>query len=81
MEFNSCQTSLEELGLDLVSDEVREQFMEFLNTVPYIQNLVSKDRKYARDLPRDNDGKIIVDITHPHILEDMDYFRPAALHF
>jgi hypothetical protein len=22
-----------------------------------------------------------VDITHPHILEDMDYFRPTALHY
>ncbi len=25
--------------------------------------------------------KIEVDITNPHILEDMDYFRPAMLHF
>ena len=36
---------------------------------------------YAKDLPRDNKGRIIVDITHPHILEDMDYFRPTALHY
>lgn len=29
----------------------------------------------------DNKGKIIVNITDPHILEDMDYFREAAMHF
>lgn len=81
MEFNEFQSSLEDLNLDSQPIEVKEMFMDFLSTVPYIQNLVSPDRKYARDLPRDDKGRIIVDITHPHILEDMDYFRPAARHF
>lgn len=27
------------------------------------------------------ENKIVVDLTNPHILEDMDYFRPAAIHF
>jgi hypothetical protein len=49
--------------------------------VPFIRNLISPDRKYARDLPRDKKGRIIVDLVHPHILEDMDYFRPSALHY
>lgn len=81
MEFNEFQSSLEDLNLDYQPIEVKEMFMDFISTVPYIQNLVSPDRKYARDLPRDDKGRIIVDITHPHILEDMDYFRPAARHF
>tara|TARA_R110002049_G_scaffold231127_1_gene403369 strand:- start:15887 stop:18235 length:2349 start_codon:yes stop_codon:yes gene_type:complete len=29
----------------------------------------------------DPKGRIHVNLTDPHILEDMDYFRPAALHF
>lgn len=29
----------------------------------------------------DPNGRIVVDITNPHILEDMDFFREAAIHF
>jgi hypothetical protein len=43
--------------------------------------MVSPDRKRAKDMPKDSNGKIIVDVTHPHILEDMDYFRPSAIHY
>jgi len=32
-------------------------------------------------LPRDEQGKVIIDITDPPILTDMDYFRPTALHY
>lgn len=34
-------------------------------------------------IPRalDPNGRIVVDLTNPHILEDMDFFRPAAIHF
>jgi hypothetical protein len=49
--------------------------MEILTTVEFVKRLVSPDRPYARDLPRDETGKIIVDITNPHIIEDADYFR------
>lgn len=56
-------------------------FLNFFRNVPLIQRMVSPDRKRACDIERDESGKIIVDITHPHILEDMDYFRQAAIHF
>lgn len=79
--FNSYQTALADLAIDKLPDEVREQFFDFINNVPFIQTLVAKDRKRACDLERDESGKIIVDITKPHILEDMDYFRPTALHY
>lgn len=81
MELNSCQTPIEELGLDTLPKEVQDQFWDFFNNVPYIQILTSKDRPRAKDLPRDEEGKIIIDISHPHILEDMDYFRPTAIHY
>ena len=44
-------------------------------------SLSKEVRGYAKDKSRDAKGRIIVDITKPHVLEDMDYFRPAALHF
>lgn len=79
--LNKYQTSIEDLQIDKLPDEVQEQFHDFMSNIPYIQSLVSSERKYARDLPRDEKGRIIVDLTHPHILENMDYFRPTAIHY
>lgn len=81
MKLNEFQTPLEDLGLEKLPKEIQDQFWDFFWNVPLIQNLVSKDRPRAKDLPRDEEGKIIVDITKPHILEDMEYFMPAAKHF
>lgn len=81
MALNSIQSSFEELKVDNNPKEVIEQFYDFFNNIPFIQNLTKADRKRAKDLPRDAEGKIEVNITEPHILEDMDYFRPSAIHF
>ena len=81
MEFNKYQTQIKDFNLETYPTEVVEQFLDYVNNIPFIQFYTSKDRPYAKDLPRDKEGKVIVDITHPHILEDMDYFRPAAIHF
>lgn len=81
MEFNKYQSTPEELNLAMYPDEVQEQFWDFIQNVPYINRCVSANRPYAKDLPRDEKGRIIVDIVNPHILEDMDYFRPTALHY
>lgn len=79
--LNEFQSTLDSLQFDSQPDEIKEQFIDFISNVPLISRLISPNRKRAKDLPRDEEGKIIVDITNPHILEDMDYFRPAALHF
>ena len=81
MEFNKYQSSIEDLNLSSFPEEIQEQFSNFINNVPFIKNLVSPNRLRATDLPRDEDNKIIINITNPHILEDMDYFRPSAIHF
>ena len=81
MEFNKYQSTLEELEIDKQPEEIQEQFFDFINNVPYIRNLINKDRPYAKDLPKDSSGKIIIDITRPHILEDMNYFRPTAINY
>lgn len=81
MALNSIQSNFEELKVDDNPKEVIEQFYDFFNNIPFIQSLTKEDRKRAKDLPRDTEGKIKVNITEPHILEDMDYFRPSAIHF
>lgn len=78
--FNEYQSSLEDLKLKDYPQEVQEQFYDFVNNVPYIKYMVGK-RPKAKDLPKDNKGRIIVDVTKPHILENMDYFRPSALYY
>lgn len=77
IETNQYNTDITDELLAQYPDEVQEQFLDFMGTVPLLQWMVSNDRPRAKDLPRDERGRIIVDIAHPHILEDMDYFRPA----
>ena len=81
MALNSTQSNFEELRVDDNPKEVIDQFYDFFSNIPFIHNLTKADRKRAKDLPRDAEGKIEVNITEPHILEDMDYFRPSAIHF
>lgn len=81
IQMNKYQTPLTEELLSSLPDEIVEQLYDCINNIPFIRNLVSPNRKYARDLPRDNKGRIVVDLTNPHIIEDADYFRPAALHY
>lgn len=64
-----------------IIEDIKNIFFDFTNTVPYIQRCIDSNRLRAKDLPRDKKGRIIVDITRPHILEDMDYFRPTAICF
>jgi hypothetical protein len=75
---NEYQTPITKSLLDQYPEFVQEQFLDFIDTVPLLKWMISPNRPRAKDLPRDDKGRIIVDITHPHILEDMDYFRPAA---
>lgn len=81
MKVNKYQTNITDEELSKYPKEVQEQFIDYTNSVPYIRILTDSGRLYAKDLPRDTEGKIIIDVTKPHILEDTDYFRPTALHF
>lgn len=79
--MNKYQTELTEELMNTLPQEVQEQLLEILTTVEFVKRLISPNRPYARDLPRDEKGRIIVDITNPHIIENADYFRQPALHF
>ena len=81
MQTNKYQTPIESLNINEQPQEIQEQFWDFISSVPYIRLLISPSRPTAKELKKDQDGKIIVDITQPHILENMDYFRPSAIHF
>ena len=78
---NKYQTELTEELVNSLPQEVQDQLFDIINNVEFVRRLISPDRLYAKDLPRDEDGKIIVDLANPHILENMDYFRPSALHY
>lgn len=81
MEFNKYQTQVSEDELKELPNEVREQFYDVITNVPFIKRMIAKDRPRAKDLKRDSEGKIIIDITKPHTLENVDYFRPTAIHY
>lgn len=89
--FNKCQTPLDELKvknedgsysyLEDLPKEIQEQFFDFLNNVPFIKWLVSPDRPLVSELPKDDEGKAIIDVTRPPILENTNFFRPMAKQF
>lgn len=81
MEFNKYQSTFEELQLDSYPSEVQDEFLDAINSVPLIQHLISPNRPLAKDCPRDENGRIIVDLTNPPIIEDTDYFRPVAIFY
>lgn len=95
IKMNSFQTPLNDELKDSLPKEVWEDIIEYVSTVKFIQNIIApeNERGYIKDKPvmtylDDNnvekefeDGRRLVDLTNPHILEDMDYFRERALFF
>lgn len=80
-EFNKYQTELTEELVNSLPQEVQDQLFDIINNVEFVRRLISPAREYAKDRPRDERGRIIVDLANPHILENMDYFRPSAIHY
>lgn len=78
---NEYQTPITEELRESLPKEVWDQLYEVVTTIPFIQNLISPNRKRAKDLERDELGRIKVDLCNPHIIENMDYFREAALYY
>ena len=84
--MNKFQTVLTEEIKNSVPREVWLELIDILSSITFIKNLVSTEdvRGYAKDKPKSkdyDDGRIEVDLTNPHILEDMDFFREKALFF
>lgn len=79
--MNKYQTELTEELVNSLPQEVQDQLFDIINNVEFVKRLISPTREYAKDRPRDDRGRIIVDLANPHILENMDYFRPSAIHY
>lgn len=79
--MNKYQTELTEELVNSLPQEVQDQLFDIINNVEFAKRLISPAREYAKDRPRDDRGRIIVDLANPHILENMDYFRPSAIHY
>ena len=81
IETNEYQTPITEELLSQYPEEVVQQFTEIVNIVPFIKNLINPNRPKIEDLPRDKEGRAIVDITNPPIYKNADYFRQPALFY
>lgn len=81
IKMNEYQTELTEELISSLPQEVQDQLFDIINNVEFVKRLISPTRELAKDRPKDSKGRIIVDLTNPHILENMDYFRPSALHY
>jgi len=89
--FNKYQSQIP----DNIPKKVYEDLIEYLEAIPFIKHLIAPEsvRGYAKDKPRYSslsdddenkfyyDNRIIVDITKPHILEDLDFFRERAIFY
>ena len=69
LKFNKYQTQLSPEIVTQYPKEVIDELFEYINAVPFIQRLISADRKYAKDLPRDAENKIII----------QDFFKNTVL--
>lgn len=81
IKMNKYQTELTEELVNSLPQEVQDQLFDIINNVEFVKRLISPTREYAKDRPKDDRGRIIVDLANPHILENMDYFRPSAIHY
>ena len=72
IETNEYQTPITEELLSQYPEEVVQQFTEIVNIVPFIKKLMNPSRPKIEDLPRDKEGRAIVDITNPPIYKDAE---------
>jgi len=95
IKMNKYQTPLTDELRDSLPKEVWDNILEYISTVQFIQNLIApeEERGFITDKPvmtwedddgiqfEYEDGRRVVDLTNPHILEDMDFFRERAIFF
>ena len=87
MELNNYQTPIDDKLKASLHKEIYGDILEYVSSVKFIQRLVAPEsiRGFAKDREKEvefyNDGRIKIDLTNPHILEDMDFFREKALFF
>jgi len=78
---NEFNTTLGESYYDGLSQVVIEDIKSAIDEIVFIQRLISPSMPSVGDLDKDELGRIIVDVTNPHKLENMEFFTKAADHF
>ena len=78
---NRYQTNLTQELKESVSREVWDNLLEFIGSVEFVKKLVAADRPTISEMPKDENGYVIVDTNNPHILENMEFFIRDRLHF
>ena len=64
-----------------MTSEGYSDLIEYVDSIPFIRNMISNDRPKVEDLEVGENGRVIIDITNPPILEDMEYFQEAGRYF
>lgn len=93
IKVNKFQTPLTEELKNSLEKEVWDELMNDISKVRFIQNLISSNREVISDRPvmsyinsegievDDSRGRRLVNLTDPHMLENMDYFRERAIFY
>jgi len=95
LKLNKYQTPVNDALKESLHSEVWEDILDYISTVKFIKNLIApeEERGFIKDRPiktylNDDeepidyeDGRKDINITNPHILEDMDFFRERAIFF
>ena len=88
--LNKYQTPLTDKLVKVLPKELYSSLIEFIESVSLINWLIQpekirgtiKDRPWMTEDDRSIfEGRRKIDITKPHILEDMDYFRERAIFY
>lgn len=93
--FNKYQTAIDDALIKKLPKQVYSDLIDSIEHIPLINWLIqpSQVRGYAKNRPKHNqlsdedlrkqynDSRVVVDVTKPHILEDMDFFRERAIFF
>jgi len=95
LKMNKYQTPLSKELKDSLPKEIWDDLLEYIAQVKFIQTLIAPEdvRGFIADKPimtyttddgevlEYEDGRRVIDLTEPHILEDMEFFRERALFF
>lgn len=79
--FNKYQTQVTDELVSQMSPEMVSMLFDIIDSNIFIRNLSSAERRTLEEMPKDDEGKVIVDFANPHILKDMDFFRQRAIYF
>ena len=66
--------------IDSIFDVGTEGYIELtslINDIPLLSSMGSNKRRTVSSMPKDKQGKVVVDFSNPHILENMSYFTKA----